>query len=92
MISPGSDDDNSGWGTFSFLHLGLDLITALAQLNVTMPFKSKRQAQRFFSVHDQVTKFFHIHYPDHTTANAWRGPRERAFVVGSEFSKAKFAK
>ena len=51
-------------------------------------FKSRRQAQSFLSTHDQVANLFHIPYSEHTTANARRVLRERAFGMWSNISKA----
>jgi len=54
-------------------------------------FKSRRQAQSILSTHDQVANLFHIPYSEHTTANAWRALRERAFGMWSDISKANLA-
>jgi putative transposase len=54
-------------------------------------FKSKRQAQGFLSVHDQVANLFHIPYPEFTTASARRAAREKAFAVWREISKTDLA-
>ncbi len=51
-------------------------------------FKSRRQALGFLSTHDQVANLFHIPYSEHTTANARRALRERAFEMWSDISKA----
>jgi putative transposase len=50
-------------------------------------FKSARQAQRFLSIHDQVSNLFHIPYPESGTADFRRASRKRAFAVWSEISK-----
>ena len=50
-------------------------------------FKSRRQVQRFLSTHDQVANLFHIPYSEHTTANARRALRERAFGMWSDISR-----
>jgi len=44
-------------------------------------FKSRRQAQSFLSIHDQVANLFHIPYPERTRAPIRRALRERAFAV-----------
>ena len=54
-------------------------------------FKSRRQAQSFLSTHDQVANLFHIPYSEHTTANARRALRERAFGMWSDISKGNLA-
>ena len=54
-------------------------------------FKSRRQAQSFLSTHDQVANVFHIPYSEHTTANARRALRERAFGRWSDISKSNLA-
>ena len=41
-------------------------------------FKSAGHAQRFLSVHDQVSNFFHIPYPETVTADCRRASRQRA--------------
>ena len=50
-------------------------------------FKSAGQAQRFLSVHDQVSNLFHIPYPEIVTADCRRASRQRAFGVWREISK-----
>ncbi len=50
-------------------------------------FKSAGQAQRFLSVHDQVSNLFHIPYPETVTADCRRASRQRAFGVWREISK-----
>src|SRR6202795_1187968 len=50
-------------------------------------FKSRRQAQRFLSVHDQVANLFHIPYPESVPADFRRASRERAFAVWREISQ-----
>ena len=50
-------------------------------------FKSAGQAQRFLSVHDQVSKLFHIPYPETVTADCRRALRQRALGVWREISK-----
>ena len=54
-------------------------------------FKSRRQAQSFLSIHDQVANLFHIPYPERTTAPIRRALRERAFAVWREISKSHLA-
>lgn len=54
-------------------------------------FKSRRQAQSFLSVHDQVANPFRILYPERTTAPIRRALRERAFAVWREISKTHLA-
>jgi len=50
-------------------------------------FKSAGQAQRFLSVHDQVSNLFHIPYPETVTADCRRASRQHAFAVWREISK-----
>jgi len=50
-------------------------------------FKSAGQAQRFLSVHDQVSNLFHIPYPETVTADCRRASRQRTFRVWREISK-----
>ena len=50
-------------------------------------FKSAGQAQRFLSVHDQVSNLFHIPYPETATADCRRASRQRAFGIWREISK-----
>jgi putative transposase len=50
-------------------------------------FKSAWQAQRFLSIHDQVSNLFHIPYPESVTADFRRASRKRAFAVWFEISK-----
>ena len=50
-------------------------------------FKSAGQAQRFLSVHDQVSNFFHIPYPETVPADCRRASRQHAFAVWREISK-----
>ncbi len=50
-------------------------------------FKSAGQAQRFLSVHDQVSNLFHIPYPEAVTADCRRASRQRAFAVWREISR-----
>ena len=50
-------------------------------------FKSAGQAQRFLSVHDQVSNLFHIPYPETVTADCRRASRQRAFGIWREISK-----
>jgi putative transposase len=54
-------------------------------------FKSRRQAQSFLSVHDQIANLFHVPYPEHTTASARRALRERACATWREISSACLA-
>ena len=54
-------------------------------------FKSRRQAQRFLSVHDQVANLFHVPYPEKATAEERRTTRDRAFTVWRDISKASVA-
>jgi len=54
-------------------------------------FKSRRQAQSFLSIHDQVANLFHIPYPERTRAPIRRALRERAFAVWREISKSHLA-
>ena len=54
-------------------------------------FKSRRQAQRFLSIHDQVANLFHIPYPEHTIATVRRALRERAFATWREIANASLA-
>lgn len=54
-------------------------------------FKSRRQAQSFLFIHDQVANLFHIPYPEHTTASVRRALRERAFAAWRDISKANLA-
>ena len=54
-------------------------------------FKSRRQAQSFLSVHDQIANLFHVPYPEHTTASARRALREHAFATWREISSACLA-
>jgi putative transposase len=55
--------------------------------NSPSPAFRARQAQRFLSVHDQITNLFHIPYPESATAAARRASRERVFAVLSEITK-----
>jgi putative transposase len=50
-------------------------------------FKSAQDAQRFLSIHDQVSNLFHIPYPESVTADFRRASRKRAFALWSEISK-----
>ena len=54
-------------------------------------FKSRRQAQRFLSVHDQVANLFHVPYPEKATAEERRTTRDRAFTVWRDISKTSVA-
>jgi putative transposase len=54
-------------------------------------FKSRAQAQRFLSIHDQVANLFHISYPECTTAAKRHVARERALAARRDFSKAALA-
>ena len=54
-------------------------------------FESRRQAQSFLSIHDQVANLFHIPFPEHTTAKARRASRERAFATWREISEANLS-
>jgi putative transposase len=58
---------------------------------VMKQFKSRRQAQRFLSIHDQVANLFHIPYPERTTAIARRTLRAEALLVWRDISKANLA-
>lgn len=54
-------------------------------------FKSRAQAQRFLSIHDQVANLFHIPYPEYTTAAERHVARERALTTWRDISKAALA-
>jgi putative transposase len=54
-------------------------------------FKSRAQAQRFLSVHDQVANLFHIAYPEYTTAAERHAAREHALTAWREISKTALA-
>ena len=54
-------------------------------------FKSRRHAQRFLSVHDQVANLFHVPYPEKATAEERRNTRDRAFAVWRDISKTSVA-
>lgn len=54
-------------------------------------FKSRAQAQRFLSSHDQVANLFHIPYPEYTTADERHAASERAFTAWRAISKAALA-
>ena len=54
-------------------------------------FKSRRQAQRFLSVHDQVANLFHVPYPEKGTAEERRTTCDRAFTVWRDVSKTSVA-
>jgi putative transposase len=51
-------------------------------------FKSVQQAQRFLSVHDQVSNLFHIPYPECVAAASRGASRARAFAIWRAISKA----
>src|SRR3712207_326993 len=48
-------------------------------------FKSPRQAQRFFSAHDEINNLSHLRR-DHVTASEYRAARARAFEVWADIS------
>jgi putative transposase len=54
-------------------------------------FKSTRHAQRFLSVHDQVTNLFHLPYPESVSAHLRRASRARALAASCELSNATAA-
>ena len=53
--------------------------------------KSRRHAQRFLSVHDQVANLFHVPYSEKATAEERRNTRDRAFAVWRDISKTSVA-
>lgn len=51
-------------------------------------FKSARQAQRFFSIHDQLANLFHLPRPEHQTGSARRAHRAKAITAWREITGA----
>ena len=76
-------------GATSFAHRSMQ--PTRRRERIMKRFKSRRQAQRFLSVHDQVANLFHVPYPEKGTAEERRTTRDRAFAVWRDVSKTSVA-